>query len=48
MWSIGVGAFPDEEDRSSYMKLNYYSQHDFISEPDGVRWRYTAQTVPVT
>jgi len=29
------------------MTLNAYSQHDLVSVSDGVRWRYTAQAVPV-
>ena len=38
---------PGDGNRSSFMALNDYSQKDFVSMSDGVRWRYTAQAVPV-
>jgi len=51
VWSIQVGTFPalppDRANRSSFMTLNAYSQHDLVSVSDGVQWRYTAQAVTV-
>jgi hypothetical protein len=51
MLSMQVGTLPalspDKRNRSSFMTLNTYSQHDLVSMSDDVRWRYTAQAVPV-
>jgi len=46
-WSIWDGTLPvlssDEGNRSTFMKLNAYSQHYFVSVSEGVRCWYRAQ-----
>jgi len=46
-WDVSRLCHLTKETDLPFMALNAYIQQDLVSVSDGVRWRYTAQAVPV-